>query len=76
MHKYNEKILDDIANFLKDLKGKNIEFSIIPPHIEEIYGTLDGESYGRMEMDIHIEFEDLYKRVNGITGQWEKISKE
>ena len=72
MYKYNEKLLNGIINFLQELQGQNVTFNIIPPHIEEVFGTVGGEIYGKMVMDIHIDFEDLYKLVNEITGRWKK----
>lgn len=70
----NDDLIEIITNFLKDIKYEKVNISIIPPHIEELYGTLDGTVYGKAEMDIHIEFNDVYKKTNNILSTWEKIT--
>lgn len=70
----NNEMIEIITNFLKDIKNEKVDVSITPPHIEEIYGYLDGTVYGRAEMDIHIEFDDIYKKTNDILSTWEKIT--
>lgn len=70
----NDDLIEIITNFLKDIKYEKANISITPPHIEEIYGYLDGTVYGKAEMDIHIEFDDIYKKTNDILSTWEKIT--
>lgn len=70
----NDDLIEIITNFLKDIKYEKVDISITPPHIEEIYGYLDGTVYGKAEMDIHIEFDDIYKKTNDILSTWEKIT--
>lgn len=70
----NDDLIEIITNFLKDIKYEKVDVSIIPPHIEELYGTLDGTVYGKAEMDIHIEFNDVYKKTSDILSTWEKIT--
>lgn len=70
----NDDLIEIITNFLKDIKYEKVDISITPPHIEEIYGYLDGTVYGKAEMDIHIEFNDVYKKTSDILSTWEKIT--
>ncbi len=69
--KYN--IIDKMIEYLENIKKESISISIVPPHIEEIYGLSDGTVYGKMEMDIHIEFNDLYQKTNNVVSSWEKL---
>ncbi len=73
----NKDIIEMITIFLNNIKYEynKVDISITPPHIEEIYGNIDGTVYGRAEMDIHIEFDDIYKKTNDILSTWEKINK-
>lgn len=74
----NNDIIEMLTNFLNNIKYEynKVDISITPPHIEEIYGNIDGTVYGRAEMDIHIEFDDIYKKTNDILSTWEKITNK
>ena len=72
----NNEMIDMITKFLNDIKCEKADVSITPPHIEEIYGDLGGNVYGRAEMNIHIEFDDIYKKTNDILSTWEKITHD
>ena len=69
----NENVIDEVIKYLTEIKKEKMSITINPPHIEGIYGLSDGTVYGKMEMDIHIEFNDLYKKAKDIITSWEKI---
>ena len=72
----NDDLIEIITNFLNDIKYEKVNISITPPHIEEMCGYPDGTVYGKAEMDIHIEFADIYKKTNDILSTWVKINEE
>lgn len=73
MENVKEDIINKLIDYLENIKKESVAISINPPHIEEIYGLADGSVYGKMEMDIHIEYNGLYKKTNNIVSSWEKI---
>lgn len=70
----NDDMIEIITNFLNDIKYEKVNISITPPHIEKICGYSDGTVYGKAEMNIHIEFADIYKKTNDILSTWEKVT--
>lgn len=72
----NDDMIEIITNFLNDIKYEKVNISITPPHIEKICGYLDGTVYGKAEMNIHIEFADIYKKTNDILSTWVKINED
>lgn len=51
-----------------------LDFTITPPHIEEIGGTPD-YIYGVLTAGMQITYKGEYRRVNNIMSQWERIDK-
>ena len=70
----NNEMINKVIEFLNKVKDEKAYVTIEPLHIEEICGTFGGSVYGKAEMDIHIEFEDLYVKTNNILSTWEKIT--
>lgn len=74
-HKHiNEEVIDNIIEYLQTIKHDRCDITIVPPHIEEIFGDIE-TMYGTVQMDIHIQFNELYKRAREIVANWEKVRK-
>lgn len=72
----NDDLIEIITNFLNEIKHKQINISIIPPHIEEIYSFSNGKVYGKAEMTIHVVYDDIYQKTNNILSTWVRINED
>lgn len=70
-----EKTIDELIEFLKQVKDVRCNVNVGGPNIEEIFGTPD-ELYGKAKMNIEITFDDLYKKTNDLLSVWEKVNKK
>ncbi len=70
----NQEIIEKIIEYLNKLKAQDrVSLNIIPPHIEEFCSMMDGTILGKMEMDIHIEWEDFFSKKSKFDDEWKKI---
>ena len=73
----NYTFLDELIDYLKDIKKKNTQNLSITylPEIMEIGRTIDGTCYGQKRLSIDIIYEELYIKKEYMLEDWKLQSK-
>lgn len=72
-----KNLLDEVIKYLQELKNNaEVNISIVPPHIEEIAQSCDGQIYGKSVCSIEVEARTLYtKNSLSMFDDWKEIKK-